>query len=94
MDKEVIVGIRAEDIYPVCEGTALPEIELAEMEATIKAVDVLGSDKKLHLSIGDATIDALVRTYAPVQIGDSVLLKIAVNQIHLFDSETQLAIVH
>ena len=94
VDKEVIVGIRAEDIYPVCEGTALAEIELAEMEATIKAVDVLGSDKKLHLSIGDATIDALVRTYAPVQIGDSVLLKIAVNQIHLFDSETQLAIVH
>ena len=94
LNREVIVGIRAEDLYPMCEGTAIPQIELAEIEAAVNAIDVLGTEKRLHLSCGQAELCALARTYAPVQIGDRIAVKIAVDQIHLFDAETQLAITH
>ena len=92
--KDVIVGIRTEDIYPECEGTAIPDVKLEALEAQIRAMDVLGAEKKLHLSVGDAELATMARTYAPVKVGDIVSIRIAVNQIHLFDEETQLAIVH
>lgn len=92
--KDLIVGIRTEDIYPVCEGTAFPDVKLESLEAQVRAMDVLGAEKKLHMTVGDAELAALARTYAPVAVGDTVTIRIAVNQIHLFDEESQLAIVH
>lgn len=94
LEKEVILGIRAEDLYPVCEGTAIPDIHLTEIETTIQAIDVLGTEKRLHLAVGETIFHALTRTYAPVQIGEQITVKIAVDQIHIFDAQTQLAIVH
>lgn len=92
--KNVTVGIRAEDIYPECEGTAIPEVALMSLEGVITAIDVMGAEKKLHLALGDEELIAMARTYAPVQIGDSIQIQVALNQIHIFDKETNLAIVH
>ena len=92
--KTVVVGIRAEDIYPECEGTAIPEVPLVALEAEVKAIDVMGAEKKLHFEVNSADIVAMARTYAPVEIGDSVRFQIAANQLHVFDKETELAIVH
>ena len=92
--KKVIVGIRAEDVYPVCEGTAIPDVELRSVQSEIKSVDVMGAEKKLHFTLSGTDFTAMARTYAPVETGDMVELKIAVKQLHLFDAETKLAIVH
>lgn len=92
--KQVIAGIRVEDIYPECEGTAFPELEFAQMDAKVAAIDVLGAEKKLHFAVGDSELAAMARTYAPVGVGDTVRLRIAAGQIHVFDEETELAVVH
>lgn len=92
--KEIIAGIRAEDVYPVCEGTAIPDVPLISLNAQLTAVDVMGSEKKLHLRAGDAELLAMARTYAAVDIGDTLELKLAVNQLHIFDAETEFAVVH
>lgn len=92
--KTVVAGIRAEDLYPVCEGTAVPGVELASADGRVTAIDILGAEKKLYLSVGDAALTARVRTYAPVEIGQEIGLRIAVGQIHIFDAETELAVVH
>lgn len=92
--KKIIVGIRAEDVYPVGEGTAIPDVELCSLQEEIKAIDVLGAEKKLHFTLAGADFTALARTYAPVEIGDMIELKVAVKQLHLFDADTKLAIVH
>ena len=92
--KDMIVGIRTEDIYPECEGTAIPDVKLETLEGEVRAMDVLGAEKKLYLTVGNAELSALARTYAAVNVGDTVRIQIAVNQIHLFDAETELAVVH
>jgi multiple sugar transport system ATP-binding protein len=92
--KEVIVGIRAEDIYPDCEGTVVPDTMLSMFEAKVEAVDVLGAEKKLHLRLGEEEISAMARTYASIEIGEQISLRLDVNQMHLFDAETELAILH
>lgn len=94
LEQEVLVGIRTEDIYPVCEGTAIPEGIMAEVEASVEAIDVLGAEKKLYFKVGEERIAALARTYAQIQTGDRVKLKIAADQIHIFDAETTQAIIH
>lgn len=92
--KKVIAGIRAEDIYPECEGTAIPDVSLVSMDVTVTAIDVMGAEKKLHFMLDEEEMVAMARTYALVEIGDTIRLQIAVNQIHVFDEETKLAIVH
>ena len=92
--KNVIVGIRAEDVYPVCEGTAIPDVPVVSVAAELMAVDVMGAEKKLHFRFGEAELVAMARTYAPVEVGDTLELKLAVNQIHIFDAETENAVVH
>lgn len=92
--KKVVAGIRAEDIYPECEGTAIPDVSLVPMDVTVTAIDVMGAEKKLHFMLDEEEMVAMARTYAPVEIGDTIRLQIAVNQIHVFDEETKLAIVH
>ena len=94
LGKNVIAGIRTEDIYPECEGTAFPDIDLVSMDVQVSAVDVLGAEKKLHFAVSGSELTAMARTYAPVEIGDTIRLRIAAGQIHVFDEETELAIVH
>jgi multiple sugar transport system ATP-binding protein len=92
--KEVIVGIRAEDIYPDCEGTVVPDTLLSMFKAKVEAVDVLGAEKKLHLRLGEEEISAMARTYASIEIGEQISLRLDVNQMHIFDAETELAVLH
>ncbi len=92
--KQVILGLRSEDIYPVCEGTVVPEGDFLSLDVAITAIDVVGAEKKLHFEMADAEMIAMARTYAAVSIGDTITMKLAIPQIHLFDPETQLAIVH
>lgn len=94
VEKTVVAGIRAEDLYPVCEGTTIPDVALAPADARVTAIDILGAEKKLYLSVGDAELTARARTYAPVEVGQSLTLQLAVDQIHIFDSESGLAIAH
>lgn len=92
--KAVLMGIRAEDVYPVCEGTAIPDVDLVTLEAVVKAMEVMGAEKKLHFEFQGAEMAAMARTYAPVEIGDMLQIQLAIHQIHIFDAETELAIVH
>lgn len=92
-DKEVLAGIRGEDIYPVCKGMAIPDIELTGVEAVVEAAEVLGAEKNLHMRLGETPLVATVRTYAAVDVGDTVELRLDAGRIHIFDAETETAII-
>lgn len=92
IDREVILGIRAEDVYPVCEGTVFPEVPLVSLNATLQAVEVLGYEKKLHTKIGEADLMAMTRTRSRVELGSPLELKLPVEQLHFFSGETELAL--
>lgn len=92
--KEVTAGLRGEDIYPVCLGTAIPDVPLLTLEAEVVGMNVLGADTRLRLRAGDVEVDAMVRTQSQVQMGDWLEIRVASDQIHVFDGETGEAIVH
>lgn len=92
--KTILAGIRAEDVYPSYEGTAIPTIPLAPVTATVESMDILGADIKLHMRSEDLALTAMARSYAPVKQGDTLTLLLAVEQLHLFDHETHMTIVH
>lgn len=92
--KDVIVGVRAEDVYLDHPDIPTPDTKMATVEGIVSATDVTGAEKKVHFKIQDAEIISMVRTSIPTNIGDTMLLKIAISQLHVFDSETKLAIVH
>lgn len=94
LGKKVILAIRSEDIYPECEGTAVPEVALQSLKAQVTAIDVMGAEKRLHFEINGSDFSTMARTYAPVEVGDVVRLQLSVNQIHVYDIETELAVVH
>lgn len=90
--KEVMMGIRAEDVYPVCEGTIFPEVLMASLRAELTAIEVLGHEKKLHTKVGAKDIMAIARTSSKVSLGDVLELNLPVNQIHIFCADTQQAL--
>lgn len=92
--KHVILALRSEDVYPECEGTAIPDVALQVLEGTVSSIDVMGAEKRLHFDLNGTDFVAMARTYAPVEVGDTVRMHWAVNQLHIFDETTELAIVH
>lgn len=94
INKTVIIGIRSEDIYPECNNQYIPDIALSTFEATIKSIDIIGSEKKLHFIVDDMDFIAITKTNSEINIEDNIKLHIATKQIHIFDEETQQSIVH
>ena len=86
--RKVAAGIRKEDLYPVCEGSAIPAEADLSFEADIVAVDVVGSEKKWYLKAGEDSLSVTVRTYARETAGDTVTIRLAPERLMFFDPET------
>ena len=88
-DREVIFGIRPEDLYRTdAASEAMPTIEV-----TVVAVEVLGPEVILigALPGGDEISARMGRNYmAP--IGSTVRLRVDVREMHLFDPQTTRAV--
>ncbi len=93
--KPVTLGIRAEDIFPVQEGLPQPPGDTIVVPTTVAGIDVLGTDKRLRLELeGGQPLIALTRTSAQAAPQDRLDATLAVSRFHLFDPETESAIVH
>ena len=89
VDKEIIFGIRPEDIS---DDTDV----IAESKNVVKvAVDVaelLGATTNIHFVMNEAHVCAAVSARADVKIGDEIKLAIDMEKCHFFDPETQLCV--
>lgn len=86
VDKEVVLGIRPEDI----EDASLQEMEHGEMvDAKVDVTEPMGSEVYVYLSAGDNTF--IARLDAATKATDGVALKVAfeMGKIHLFDKDTE-----
>ena len=86
--KEVTFGIRPEDIYE--EG----EFDGAVVSASVEVTEMMGAETFLYLKIADKQFTARVGQDSSAQSGDAVKVVLDTNKIHVFDRETELAIVH
>lgn len=91
INKEVILGIRPEDIHD--EPIFIEGSPNSVVNANIEVFENLGHEVQLHLTgIGVDTIVARVDGRAGFKEGTTVKLAIDMNKVHFFDKETSLSI--
>ncbi len=90
--KTVVLGIRPEDIHDD-EGfiAAKPD---GVCSAYVEVTELLGSETYLYLKISDTQFTAKVNQRSNAKIEDTIKVCFDTNKLHIFDKETELAIVH
>ena len=90
--KEVIMGIRPEDI-----GDSEIEIEAhkdAAFETDVTGYELLGSEVLLYFKVAGASMTAKVDSRTTARMGDHIKMAIDPEKIHVFDKETELTITN
>lgn len=89
--KEVIIGIRPEDIHD--ELAFIQASEDSMVEAKVDVTEMMGAETYLYLIIEGNPAIARVDSRNKAKRGDTIKLAFDKNQIHLFDKETELSIL-
>ncbi len=84
--KNLLYGVRPEEI------SIVKEQEDNCCSGTVKFKQSMGAEDILNLTVGTATLKAIVSPQLGIRDGDKVVLKVEVSRSHLFDRETGEAI--
>ncbi|MDI9514060.1 MAG: sn-glycerol-3-phosphate ABC transporter ATP-binding protein UgpC [Bacillota bacterium] len=90
--KEITFGIRPEDIHD--DGSSLGNHASAPLKADVEVTERLGSETLLYVVMNDVNFTARVSPKSKVQSGDKIQLVFDIDRIHIFDKDTEKAIVH
>ena len=91
VDKEVILGIRPENIHD--EEMFLSAASTGVIEANVDVTEMLGSETFLYLTCEGIPLSAKVSPRSTARPQDVVKLAIDPNKIHLFDANDEHAIL-
>jgi multiple sugar transport system ATP-binding protein len=82
-----VLGIRPEDL------TEVPHEGFPQIDMKVEVVEVLGADQFLYGKVGGDDMIARLDPQFKVSIGDRVRLNVNMRRIHLFDVNTERAIL-
>ncbi len=88
--KEIVLGIRPEHTH--APDYAPINIEPAPVSATVEVIELLGHELHLFCNSGKSTFVATVDPRMMVNVGNSIDLVFDMNNMHIFDKETEQAI--
>lgn len=88
LKKEIILGIRPEEIYDDQRMKDLLQDSLVNF--VVDVAELLGSETYIHTKLGDNDLIAKVSARDDVHIGDKIELAFDMNKVHFFDPETEL----
>jgi len=91
IDKEIIFGIRPENIYDKLFAAYATEDNT--LTALCDVMETMGSRNHLYLSVGNHTIVAVVDASDKPTIGSTVEVVFDMSKVHFFDSLTEHTIV-
>ena len=91
-NKKVIMGVRPENVYDA-KAEALCELT-APFEAKITVFELLGSEVQLYFDFASSSMSAKVGQDSRAAVGDTVSFAFDVDKIHVFDKDTEQAIIH
>jgi len=89
--KEVVLGIRPEDIHD--EEAVLSAHPECIVDAHVDLVEMMGAETYLYLTIGEKAFIARVNPRSTAKHNDDIKVAFDANKIHLFDKETQVALL-
>ncbi|MBQ2614933.1 MAG: sn-glycerol-3-phosphate ABC transporter ATP-binding protein UgpC [Clostridia bacterium] len=90
--KQVIMGIRPEDIYD--DEAFISAAQDALVDVHIDLTEMMGAETFLYFQVEDSQFTARVNPRTTVQHGDDIKIALDANKIHLFDKETEEVITH
>jgi len=90
--KEVIMGIRPEDLGDAQVEKEFKVGEDNSFEAEVEVVEPLGSEISLYFRVGGKSAIARVDADSKARVGDKIKLACNTEKIHLFDKKTEKAI--
>jgi len=90
--KAVKFGVRPEDIYD--DEAFLNANPDAVISTHVEVSELMGSEVYLYLNYADNTLTARVAPTTKSRTGDSVKVALDMNNIHLFDVETENTIIN
>ncbi len=90
--KKVVLGVRPEDMDD--SQIAIETHAESVMDIEVFGYELLGAEVLLYFYLGEDCLTAKVDSRTTARMGDKIKLAIDVEKIHVFDKETELAIVH
>lgn len=91
INKEVVLGIRPENIHR--EDSFVNNNEDASFEALVDINELMGAEVYSYLKVGSTSITARFDSKFTTKPGETIKLAMDKEVIHLFDKETELAII-
>ena len=89
--KEVILGIRSEDIYDKLFVSVAPPENI--IQATCEVVEPMGSEVYLHLNSGKHQFIARVGSHNRPEVNRDMDLVFDMSKVHFFDKDTEQTII-
>jgi len=89
VDKEVIFGVRPEDVVDANITHDFDVTDYNSFVAEVEVVEPMGSEIYLYLAEKDHQMIARVEAESKAQVGDNITLGIDLRKIHIFDAETE-----
>ena len=90
--KEVVMGIRPEDIYD--DQLHITEMADCVCDVEIDLTEMMGAETYLYFKINDVNFTARVNPRTTAQREQTIKIAIDPNKIHLFDKETENTILN
>ncbi|MBE7051545.1 MAG: sn-glycerol-3-phosphate ABC transporter ATP-binding protein UgpC [Ruminococcaceae bacterium] len=90
--KEVVLGIRPEDLHD--EESFLSLNPDSVITADVEVTEMMGAETYLYLKVGDNSFTARVNPRSTAKVDDTIKIGVDMNKIHLFDKETEKAILN
>ncbi|MCL2883954.1 MAG: sn-glycerol-3-phosphate ABC transporter ATP-binding protein UgpC [Oscillospiraceae bacterium] len=91
-DKTVLLGIRPEDVHD--EPRFLESMPDCLVKADVEVVELMGAETFLYLNVEGVNLTARVEPSSTAHPGDNVDIVLDNSRLHLFDMETEKAILH
>ena len=90
--KEVVMGIRPENIHE--DETYLSTMPESVVDVDVDLTEMMGAETFLYLKLANAPLIARLNRRTTAQHGDKIKVAFDANKIHLFDKDTESAIIH
>jgi multiple sugar transport system ATP-binding protein len=91
LNKELIFGIRSEDIYDKLFISEAPPENIVRVNCEV--VEPMGSEVYLHLNTGKHTFIARVGAHDQPQVNQDLEVVFDMSKVHFFDKDTQETII-
>ncbi len=90
--KDVTMGIRPEDLHD--DEAFIASAADSVIDAKVEITEMMGAETYLYLLVEGVAFTARVNPKSTSKLGDTIKIAIDPNKIHIFDKDTELAILN